>query len=138
MKQSKHHTLYSQGLTLIELMITVVILGIIAAVAVPSYNQYLQNARRSDARLALLRISNEMEKFYSNNLRYPDSLGQLGVSSVSPDGYYDLSYTSTGNATGYSLTAAAKSDESQAKDTYCATFTLDSSGEEGGTHDDCW
>ncbi len=125
-----------RGMTLIELMITVVILGVIAAVAVPAYTQYMQNARRADARLALLQISNQMEKFYSNNLSYPSSFNQIGVASVSPDGFYNLSLTT--NATGYSLTANAVSGEAQANDTYCATFTLDSSGEEGGTHDDCW
>lgn len=125
-----------RGLTLIELMITVVILGVIAAVAVPAYTQYMQNARRADARLSLLQISNEMEKFYSNNLQYPSSFGQIGMVSVSPDGFYDLSLTT--NATGFTLTADARSGEAQANDTYCASFTLDSSGEEGGTHDDCW
>ncbi len=123
-------------MTLVELMITVVILGIIAAVAVPAYQQYLQNARRADARLALLQASNELEKFYSNNLNYPASFAAIGVASVSPDGYYDLSYATV--ATGYTLTADARSDQPQSKDSHCAQFTLDSGGREGGTHDDCW
>jgi type IV pilus assembly protein PilE len=135
----KSHTF--TGYTLIELLITVVILGVLTALAVPAFNQNLQSARRADARVALLQISNEMEKFYSNNLEYTSDLSELGFNEtsgefLSPDGYYLLSVAT--DAGKYLVTAHAKPGSPQASDTDCSWFSLDSIGAEDASGEDCW
>lgn len=105
-----------KGFTLIELMITVVIIGILAAMAYPSYQRYMTQTRRSDAQITLSRVAAQQEKFYSDCGWYASTLvtasnrvcgadrdsGILGLSSVtSPDGHYTLTNAVTkGNTTG--------------------------------------
>lgn len=58
------------GFTLIELMIAVAIIGILAAVAIPSYTQYLERGYRASARTALLEVAQFMERYRSVNFRF--------------------------------------------------------------------
>ena len=82
------------GFTLIELMITVAILAIIAAVAIPSYTSYVDRGKRAEARAALLDIAARQERYYSNNRKYADQLSKLRMSGTkSENGYYTLSVT---------------------------------------------
>jgi len=105
MKQLKH-----KGFTLIELMIVVAIVGILVAVAIPSYNAYTQKVRRHDAREGLLRVAENQEKFYLINGGYSRLIASLGGADTSL-GYYTLSVTTdSGNdsdGTTYTITATA-------------------------------
>lgn len=132
------------GFTLIELMVTVVVLGVLASIAVPVYTQYIQSARRADARLALLQASNQLEKFYSNNLVYTENLAELGLVSTSPDAYYRMRIVSV-DVDHYRVVAEAAADASQFADTSCRSLSLDAAGVEQAedasgkdSTDDCW
>jgi type IV pilus assembly protein PilE len=119
-----------QGFTLIELMIAVAIIGIIAAIAYPSYSSYLQQARRSDAMTALLRLVDLQERYYIENSAYTTDLSTLGLTSTE-NGYYTLSADATN---GYKFNATATGV--QADDTACATISIDANNNKLPA--DCW
>jgi len=67
------------GVTLLELMTVVLVIGILSAIAIPSYRQYTMRAQRSDATAALLRIASAQEKFYLQNNTYTTTVGAGGL-----------------------------------------------------------
>ena len=134
------------GFTLIELMITVVIIAILSAIAVPAYRSYVQRSKRSEATSALLRIQASQEKFFLQNNAYSANLAGvppagLGMLTVTDGGNYDLTLAAVGG--GYTATATATS--TQADDSKCQTFTINQNGvrqaaDGGGTDNtaECW
>ena len=107
------------GFTLVEIMITVVIVGILAAVALPSFLDSVRKGRRSEAFTALSAMQLAQERYRSNNATYASTLALINtVTPTVPKGYYALSIVSS-TATGYELTADASSS-SQVNDAACA------------------
>jgi type IV pilus assembly protein PilE len=96
----------ARGFTLIEMMVTVAIMGILAAVAYPSYLEHLAKGRRADGRAALLDLAQRMERYYTERSTYATAtLGNSGVyPSTSPQGHYTLSITAK-SATAFSIQA---------------------------------
>lgn len=92
----------SYGFTLIEVMITVVIIGILAGIAYPSYIKYMRQTRRSDAGIALTEIAARQEKFFAQCATYTTTLvggtipacTGLNYIAISPGGHYALSIAS--------------------------------------------
>ena len=150
------------GFTLLELMVVVVIIGILAAIAIPAYTSSVQKSRRTDAKNALLDLATKEEKWYSVNNAYSVTASDLyGSSSSYPlavqtgsTPYYNLSVTSSsasaaattsGTAAAYFFATAVPIDP-QTADTACYTFTIDSFGVTGNvdsnssalTGTNCW
>ena len=63
----------SSGFTLVELMITVAIVGVLAAIAYPSYIEYVKRGRRAELTAQMLAASQFMERYYTENREYPDN-----------------------------------------------------------------
>ena len=128
---------YNQGITLMELMITLVIVAIIMAIAYPSYQDQMEKARRAEGREFLLRIAAAQERFYTNNNRYSNSFttvaaGGLGVTSnMSERGHYQVNVVLSAGNQEYALTAVPQA--TQASDTTCANLTLNSRGVRGAS-----
>ena len=127
------------GFTLIELMITVAILAIIAAVAIPAYTQYVDRGKRAEARTALLDIAARQERYYSNNRQYTDDLtGDLKMSGASENGYYALSVALSGsNNQDFDATATP----SGWTDDKCGDLGIDETGAKTqslGDRASCW
>jgi type IV pilus assembly protein PilE len=130
------------GFTLIELMIVVAILGILSAVAYPSYQNYIRKSRRADAHAMLQAAQLAQEKYRINHTNYyPGGAASgsgttiaefsgvcivSGTTCLSPDRYYSLTSTTTvaGQGTSYTLTATAVSGTTQDKDTGCKKIAV--------------
>lgn len=127
----------SQGFSLIELMIAVVIIGILASIAIPNYRQYMTRTGRSDAIQGFSRMAPLMEGYYKINKTYTNDPGDLGYGdpATSPEGYYAITIP-VANTNGYTLVATAVTPGPQADDTPCLTMTLTSAGQK--TPAECW
>lgn len=124
------------GFTLIELMIVVAIVGILAAIAIPNYTDYVRKSRRSDAKSSILEVTQRLERFYTEKARYTASFTDIGYPSAvldSSQGYYRLSITAgaTGIASSYTVTATAQG--AQASDAGCGNFTYSSNNTKSAT-----
>ncbi|MDY0745840.1 type IV pilin protein [Paucibacter sp. R3-3] len=116
-----------RGFTLIELMIVVVVAGILAAVAIPSYQQYIMKSRRQDARVALSAMLQAQERYRSNQATYASDPVTLIGTAVSSKGYYNLSVKDltppVAFVSGYELHARPNGDP-QTRDTDCADIFI--------------
>lgn len=113
-----------RGFTLLELMVAVIVMAILAAVALPTYQQYVLRSRRADATSALSNVQQAQERYRANQQSYASALSTLGFASdASPQGHYTLAISAAA-ATGYTLTATARSTSPQSRDTDCARFQL--------------
>ncbi len=140
---NKHsHLKKTSGFTLIELMITVAIIGIVAAIAYPSYNQHVLKTHRFEGKDLLARANQLQEQFFSSTNTYTTNVTDLGFANPanSESNYYVLTVdaaTVTCPITScYSITVTAQN--SQAADTHCATMTQSSTSRKTATNQDCW
>ena len=136
------HFKRTKGFTIIELVVAMVIIGILAAIAIPAYSSYVRKARRVEAKTALLDLASLEERYFSVNNGYTKSQSLLGYSGVAGalfnvgSGYYQVQITNVAAATTttvatYLLTATPVGD--QVNDTTCTSFTLTNQGVQGAT-----
>ncbi len=132
-----------RGFTLIELMITVAVIGILAAIAYPSYNQYIVRANRSASESFMFSVANKQEQYMLDARSYAASLSTLNL-TVPPEvaAKYAVTVTSDMSTTppSYLVTATPGSAQNDAK---CGTLTLNHLGAKtmSGTASavsDCW
>lgn len=125
------------GMTLIELLVVVVIVAVLASIALPSWTAQVQKSRRADARVMLMMVQVEQQKYRSNYSTYASSMSALGMSSYESGDYYNGAIASA-DATSY--TATATPTGSQSGDS-CGTFAVNQMGTDtsGSYADaDCW
>lgn len=134
------------GFTLVEIMITVVILGILAAIAYPSYTSYVALTRRTDGTMALTRIAAIQEKFYTECGTYTTAfngaisdpnpanrctglgIGATAASYTTLDGFYTITAVITAGGGGFTLTAQPTGVQSTADSAKCNTITVNQAG----------
>ena len=115
--------LRGRGFTLIALMIILVIIGVVIAIALPSYQSSVRKGRRSDAFAAAVSVQRLQERFRSSNTSYATTLAAINQPATTSGGYYGLTLSDV-SGTGYVLTLAAVTGTSQADDTVCTSMTL--------------
>ena len=129
------------GFSVIELLLTLVIIAILASLALPTYQAAVQSARRREAITALLDIANRMERYFSLHHTYASATINTGKASDiitagagpagiyhTPQGYYDIQLSAQ-SATHYVLRAHPQGAQQQ--DTECGRYTIDERGQRG-------
>jgi type IV pilus assembly protein PilE len=124
------------GFSLFELLIVLVIVGILAAITYPIYTHVLKKTHRTEAKIALIKLAQQMEIYYlANNNSYEDAnFSKLHLSDVTEKNFYQLTLKST--ISSYQLSAKAKFSDSE-----CYLFMLNQLGEKtnaGSGSKECW
>jgi type IV pilus assembly protein PilE len=116
------------GFTLIELMVTVVIAGILAAVAYPAYTSHVMRSRRADATAALTAVVQAQERYRGNRSAFASSLDTLKIDVAAITPHYSVSIDNLPGAaslvSGYVVTATAKDSSPQRKDRDCRKLAI--------------
>ena len=132
----------SRGFTLIELVIAMGIVGILSAIAIPSYSAYTKRANRTDATRNMTLDVQALERCYSQNFTYVNCATAPVGAAVSPQGYYTITIA-VPSASTYTITAVPRANP-QLGDTTCTQFAVDNSGAQsatdgvGNTTQTCW
>lgn len=133
----------SGGFTLIEVMVAVAIVAILAAIAIPSYGDYVRRGNRAEGRQALNEALQAQERFYAANNRY------TAFAAATPNGFTTTSGEDPARAK-YNLTAVACAGSVEAvcveiratprgwADAQCGVLSLTTNGVRSPANANCW
>ena len=135
----------NRGFTLIELMIVVVVIGILASIAYPSYTEYVLRGKRAECKSAILQTANLLERYFTVNNTYSDDFADIGGKAFSGDNSASSACTlaiepetaSDTMADGFKITGTPAATDSK-----CGNLTLNQKGIKGKSGSDsvdyCW
>ncbi|MBA6349995.1 MULTISPECIES: type IV pilin protein [unclassified Colwellia] len=127
-----------KGFTLLELMISVAIVGILASIAYPSYIDNISRANRSEGQRELLRLASLQEQYFIDHRAYTTDMKKLGASAdpyITDSGFYSIDAVVVGVT--YTLKATARGTQAT-NDSSCLTLSVTDSGQKTATSTNCW
>jgi type IV pilus assembly protein PilE len=128
----------TQGFTLIELMVAIAILGVLMAIAYPSYQEHMRKARRAEAMATLMDGAARLEAYHTRSATYREKAALAAVFATQvPDSgtaYYNVVGEST-NDHAFVLKAVPTG---VMMDDVCGTFTINQVGVRTAGRNDCW
>jgi len=139
--------MFARGVTLLEIVVVLLVVGIIAALALPAYRQHLVRVHRSEATTMLYEIAAAQERFYLRHDSYTSDLGSaaqlgLGLADTRTGSRYSFSVALANDGQTYIATATPTSDGGQHSDGECLAFSIDQRGRRAvsGSRDTsfCW
>jgi type IV pilus assembly protein PilE len=134
--------MHQSGVTLMELLIVMVIIGILVGIAYPSYRQQAIRANRTEAKVALEQRAQAWEKCFTRYMEYSHAnCANLTAAALTPDGHYSVAAVGAPTATTFILQATRQGG--QVADTQCGDLRLNEAGTrsiQGGTANaaTCW
>jgi type IV pilus assembly protein PilE len=120
-----------RGITLIELMIVVAIVGILAAIAYPSYRDQILKSNRADAKMLMMQNAQDLERCYTRTNTF---VGCTLTATATTNGRY--AFTVAPAASTYVITGTRQG--AQLSDTQCGDLTLNETGQKAPTTTGCW
>jgi type IV pilus assembly protein PilE len=125
------------GFSLIELMVVVAIIGILASIALPSYNDHQRRARRSAGAACVSAVAQGMERYYTTALTYVGAPAASVLDDVCDPDALTFYTISTGNIAAKTFTVSAAPTGKQSGDS-CGTLGLTQAGAKSPTTEGCW
>jgi type IV pilus assembly protein PilE len=140
------------GFTLLEVLTALVVVGVLAAIAIPSWRTHLLRARRGDATAALIEVQKAQDAFFGRQARYADAAQLttpaprgLGLAATSTRGFYRIEIATSADGLAYTATASVVAAAGQAEDTRCVALSIDHFGQRRAVDrdgndrtPDCW
>lgn len=131
------------GFTLIEMVVTVLIVGILGTYAVNSYKSSVLKGNRADAKTKLLEVMQREERYFSEKNTYTVTMTDLGYSASpvpSDKGYYSISGSTPAGGLTAGVILTATTQGNQSNDTACMNFILNSNGQKtvSTSSTTCW
>jgi type IV pilus assembly protein PilE len=120
----------SRGFTLVELMVTIVVGAILAAIAIPGFSSQIRKSRRTEARIAVQDAAAREERFFATHNFYSQTGTDLGYAAfpAAVGNYYMLNVRCTLACAGFTVTASPTATGTQSNDTACTSFIVDQTG----------
>ena len=129
----------ARGFTLVEVIITVAIVAILAAVALPSYREHVRKSRRAEAQAYLMAVASRQQQFLLDTRAYAPDLATVGIAApANVVAVYDLAVVAVaGPPPTFRLTATPKASTDQVNER-CNRLEIDQTGAKTAALGTCW